>query len=159
MEFCHNVPLLPASSIVEICIKPVTVSMWIDGSVPFLSLTCPKKGNFVLNSPQIEVYGIIDRGGLNHSSEASVLGSPPLELGSIFSAATLDRSFHVGHNCHSPHCHGPWLSICPYQGKSDTALSLPSSIHASLREEFLITVKAGVNKVLQSFHQNTSHYL
>ena len=36
------------------------------------------------------------------------------------------RKFHPGHKCHSPHCHGPCLSIRPYLGESDVKLSHPS---------------------------------
>ena len=52
-----------------------------------------KKLNFVHSSLQIKVCVIIDRGGLDHSSVVSVLGSQPLELGLIFFAATLEGSF------------------------------------------------------------------
>ena len=39
------------------------------------------------------------------------------------------RTFHPGHKCHSPHYHGPCLSIRSYLGDSYVKLSHPSANH------------------------------
>ena len=39
--------------------------------------------------------------------------------------------FFTSHKCHSPHYHGPWLSVMPYLGESDVKLSHSSTICCS----------------------------